>query len=135
MVLCVVLFSTTECVHVARGEHVQAHTVEITLARLEHHNKNGSQDDCVVTSLQEHGFVLTPQQERPNSVSEMGVEQHAQKKISAFMRAIITAHQPSSATSTNLLRSRCWSLVNVSAIKRSEKVKKGWKRVKKGEKS
>ena len=30
------------------AEHVQAHTVEKPLARLEHHNRNGSQDDCMV---------------------------------------------------------------------------------------
>ena len=33
------------------AEHVQAHTVEITLTPLEHHNNEGCRDDCTVNAL------------------------------------------------------------------------------------
>ena len=41
------------------AEHVRAHTVEIALARFEHHSKKRSQDDCRVNALQCKGVVLT----------------------------------------------------------------------------
>ena len=58
---CVVCCSQRRNVYTLReAEHFQAHTVEVTLARLEHHNRNGSQDDSMVKSLQGKGVVLTP---------------------------------------------------------------------------
>ena len=58
---CVLYCSQRRNVYTLReAEHVQARTVEITLARLEHHNRNGSRDDCTVNSLQDNGVVLTP---------------------------------------------------------------------------
>ena len=49
---CVLYCSQRRNVYTLReAEHVQAHTVEITFARLEHHIRNGSQDDFIVNSL------------------------------------------------------------------------------------
>ena len=67
---CVMCCSHRRNVYTLReAEHVQANTVEITLARLEHHNKNGSQDECIVNSLLRPSDSQCPLRLSPTSVS------------------------------------------------------------------
>ena len=46
------------------AEHAQAHTVETTIVQLEHHNKEGSQDNCIANAVQSKVVVLTPRTAR-----------------------------------------------------------------------
>ena len=98
------------------AEHVAAHTVEATLAPVEHHNKEGCRDDCTVNALQE--MVSCSHQERLNSV-RTGAVVTSPTSLSTRMSGFRTCTSATSVTSTSVLRSRCWSLLNVSMIQPS----------------
>ena len=50
------------------AEHVHAHTVELTIAQIEHHNEKHCQHDCIVNTLQGKSAVLTPRTAQPGEV-------------------------------------------------------------------
>ena len=98
------------------AEHVPAHTVETTLAPLEHHNMESCRDDCTVNALQRNGFVLTPRMAQLREDCRCGNIANIIVDSDVWFRTCTFA---TSVTSTSVLRSRCWSSLNVSVIQPS----------------